>query len=231
LKYKLTPNTAGKSWQLLEYKASHGRNRFSQALEDYDLREYLRIPLLPLVGRLKERYIETKITEIEANSPLVRVHFENSIRSSGVILSQGWWDLDPERDYVLVEKQSEDLDAQGGRVGCRETVQYETIAGNPVLKTARSEYQTSRRKPQSRTIKLDSCQFGPPPLKVFELSTYGAFNPHDIASITKPPSKRIGILTWIACGWTGFGLLLALGSVLLKTRRPEMKREIPQVMP
>jgi hypothetical protein len=220
LRYKLAKNTADKSCQLLEYKASRGRNRFSNPIENIDLREYLRMPLLPLSGRSRGSNFETKITEIEANSPLVRVHFENSIKSSGVILSRGWWDLDPERDYALVENQSENLNAQGVYDSGHVTVQYETIAGNPVLKTARSEYQTPCRKPQSRTIQLDFCQFGPPAAKIFELSTYGDFHPSDIKTATEPPpSQCIGRLTWIACGWTCFGILLICGSMGIRICR------------
>ncbi len=221
VEFKLAKNTAENPWELVQYRACHGRKRPPHEIENTEHREYFWIPLRPLAGRSNGNMLETKITEIEATSGLVRMHFEKFIRSRAAALQRGWWDLDPQRDYVLVEEHCDALDAQGAAVGSsRIAVEYETIAGTPVLKTARTYDQSSRNALQW-TLRLESCKFGPPPAKIFELSAYGDFNPSNIKTITEPPAPiRVGIPAWIASGWMAAGLNDGFGFDAFRMCRP-----------
>ena len=232
LEFRLSQHTPDNSWQLQKYKVSNGRPRFARSSDNGDHRPYLWIPLYPLSGR-SNADLETKIREIEATSGLLRVHFENFVKPSETALSRGWWDFDPERNYVLIDERWENLDGQGGPVGSGfVTVEYETIEGHTVLKTAQIDYKTPHQKSQPRTVKLVSCKFGPPRSDVFELSSYGNFKPSDVEPLVElPPPTPIGVLTWIADGWTALGLTIVFGSIIRKLRRPTNEKQKATVLP
>ena len=147
----------------------------------------------------------------------MRISYEEKLCKKGESgLNRGWWDLDPERNYGLVEGKVDCFDDRESRISSNHiTVEYEDIDGTNVPKVARLEH-TTKEGTLVWTDEIKSCQFGPLPPKVFELATYGDFHvPPEI----NEPSYHIGILTWIAGASTLMGSLIVAGLSINKWRR------------
>lgn len=198
------------SWGLTWHKASKkGRKHAASFFENSVNRPDFEMVLRPL-GEISRNWTDTKIVEIgkSADHPdCIRVSWEVGEEPN----CRGWWDLDPKRDYVLIEERFESIDRDVSLGAGRTTVEYEEIGGVPVMKAATVDYQPKGHQSQSRTLKLESCKFGPPPAEIFELSHYGQFDPQAIKTVFPPvPPTYIGILFWVAAGWTILGLVMAV---------------------
>ena len=88
------------------------------------------------------------------------------------------------------------------------TIHYETIDGRHVPKTICEKVHGVDGGSTRHNESVESCQFRPPPAKVFELATYGDF---PLPNVTQEPSCRVHAFTWIAGGLTLLTLLLAGG--------------------
>ncbi|MGA2060140.1 MAG: hypothetical protein ABSG67_06635 [Thermoguttaceae bacterium] len=218
----LIKDAAGRPWRISRYTA-RDRQRYLDAIATIPENPlYLETSLDPL--QFQSYITEITITGIRLNNldhQFVRIYHERTFDRKNIALlpkrSRGWWDLDPQCDYGLVEGKFEDLDEQGNPTGSAHvTVEYETIDDRHVPKAVCSEHIASKGMSQQWTIKTESCQFGPPLAKVFELASYGDLHPK--ISMNKP-SSQIGILTWIASGCTLLDLLMATCLALNKLRR------------
>ena len=221
--FQLSKDEAGQPWRLNSFTARNRRIDLDAWQSSQGKQEYLRFPLLPLPYPLQwystEVATTTTITGIKVNnkdSKFMRISYEDKLFKKGTSgLIRGWWDLDPERNYGLVEAKFDYFDDKGSRVSSSHiTVAYEDIDGKLVPKMARNEH-TELKGTYIWTDEIKSCQFGPPPAKVFELTTYGDFK---VPPENNRPSEHIGILTWTASGCTLLGLLMASGLTLNKWR-------------
>jgi hypothetical protein len=219
--FGLIKDDPGKPWRISRYTARNRQKDLDSITTVPEDSLYLGAPLDPL--QLQPYVTEFAITGIRLNNAdhrFVRIYHERTIDRKNIALlpkrSRGRWDLDPQCDYGLVEGEFEDLDEQGNTTGSAHvTVEYETIEGRHVPKEIRSEHIASKGRSQEWTIEIESCRFGPPPPKVFELGTYGDLHP--TLSVNKP-SSPIGILIWIASGCTLLELLMASGLTMIKWR-------------
>jgi hypothetical protein len=219
--FRLSKDAAGRPWRISRYTARERQRDFGAISTISDIPLYLDASLDPL--QLQSCIVEVAITGILLNNPdsrFVRIYHERTFDMKKIApllkRSRGWWDLDPQCDYGLVEGKFDDLDEQGKSIGSGHiTVEYETIEGRLVPKMVHTESIASKGTSQQRTVKIESCQFGPPPAKVFELASYGDLHP--TISMNKP-SSQIGILTWIASGCTLLDLLMATCLTLNKLR-------------
>jgi cytochrome c553 len=210
----LIKDDADRPWRISRYTARDRQRDFDAITTIPEIQLYLETSLDPL--QLQSYITEVAITGIRLNDPdyrFVRIYHERTIDWKNIAprskRSRGWWDLDPQCDYGLVEGKFEDLDEQGNPTGSAHvTVEYETIDGRHVPKVVRSEHIASKSTSQQWTVKIESCRFGPPPPKVFELASYGDLHP--TISMNKP-SSQIEIFTWIASGCTLLELLIAAG--------------------
>ncbi|MGA2059835.1 MAG: hypothetical protein ABSG67_05095, partial [Thermoguttaceae bacterium] len=204
----LNKDTGEKSWRLA-YSARNRRLDHERTAGTTKGLDFLDIPLEPLHWQSDAKGIT--ITGIRADaldSHLVRISYEETFaRDNREARQQGWLDFDPQRDYGLVEGRFEDFDdKQTPAASWHATVQYETIDGKHVPKRVCSETLCANGELHRRTIEIETCQFGSPPANVFELTSYGDFR------VPEPPadsSAHVGILTWIASGFTLLTLLLA----------------------
>jgi hypothetical protein len=221
--FQLSKDEAGQPWRLNRFTARNRRIDLDAWQSSQGKQEYLRFPLHPLQYPLQwystEVATTTTITGINVNdkdSKFMRISYEVKLFKKGASgLNRGWSDLDPERNYGLVEAKFDYFDDKGSRVSSSHiTVEYEDIDGNNVPKVARNEH-TGKKGTVVWTDEIKSCRFGPPPAKVFELATYGDFQ---VPPEKNGPSEHIGILTWIASGCTLLGLLMASGLTLNKWR-------------
>jgi hypothetical protein len=212
--------TDNDAWQLRRYKQYDGVVKFPHWLDADNMWEHLRKPLLPLQGKLSADIYDTKIVEIETKPERIRIHFERYGKSDDAIHSRGFWELDARNNFVYAEGQYETIDRQGLSTSqSRGRVEYETIEGVSVMKTAHHEYRKSNEEQTLRTVKLGSCKFSPPPPDVFEIATYGKFDTSKFGQNEEPaPQVTLGILAWITGGWGMLGLLVLLGFTLLKNR-------------
>ena len=127
-------------------------------------------------------------------------------------------DLDPKYDCGTIEKKCDSFNEKGKpTLSTHATIHYETIDGRHVPKTIGWETRYAGGEATRRSITVESCSFGPPPAKVFELTSYGDFpmpkaSPEPSAHVgifARIAALHIGILAWIAGGLTLLTLLLA----------------------
>jgi hypothetical protein len=198
-------------WRLIWHEENKGRKRFPSFLEDPNNRPDFEVIFHP-ISEISNVGGERKIVEIGAppeRPDCIRVSWE----TGPDLIYRGWWDLDPKWNYILIDEQFDlYLGAQDKWFGKgRTSAEYEAIDGMPILKTGTLEYQPKGSVSQPRTLKLESFKFGPPPGEIFELSHYGQFDPQAIKTVFPPvPPTYIGILFWVATGWTILGLAMAV---------------------
>jgi hypothetical protein len=219
--FGLIKDKADRPWRISRYTARDRLRDFEAITTIPGIQLSLETSLDPL--QLQSYITQFAITGIRLINPdhrFVRIYHERTIDMKNIAhlpkRSRGWWELDPQCDYGLVEGKFEDLDEQGNPTGSAHvTVEYETIDGRHVPKAVHSEHIDTKGTSQQWTVKIESCRFGPPPPKVFELATYGDLHPTN--SVDKP-SSQIGIFTWIASGCTLLELLIAAGLSINKWR-------------
>ncbi len=233
--FVLRKEHADQPWQLHYYSAENRRKNLD-AYAVADNPKYLEVPLAPLERFPDMVGITTSITGIrmpDAHSRLARISYAHAFDFRGKMsVEQGWWDLDPARDFGLVEGRSEYPGAQDLPKGSTHVkVDYETIEGEHVPKVARQEMIGSSGSTVGvLTDTVESCRFGPPRPEVFELATYGDLHPPKRPS---EPVFSIGVFTWIAGGWTLLAFLalsIALTGLLrrpIRAPQPENDGSVP----
>jgi hypothetical protein len=145
----------------------------------------------------------------DAASQIVRVSFVQTREGGGRwARMQGWIDLDPTCGYGIIEKKFDCFDEKGNPTSSSHlAIHYETIDGRHVPKTMSSDDTDGMHGNSTRSkTTVESCRFGPPSAKVFELASYGDFSLPEPVRESPPP---VYTLTWVAGGFTLLTLLLA----------------------
>jgi hypothetical protein len=195
-----------KAWQLRSYSV---RSRESEVamprLREKPMPLWYPWPWLPSGPGLTITGIHAR----DADSRVVRVSYAETREGGGQwARMQGWIDLDPKYDYGIIEKKFDCFDDKGNPTSSSDvTIHYETIDGKRVPKTICSESHGLDGSSSRRETTVESCRLGPPPAKVFELSSYGDYPlpgpPHE-------PRFSVPMLTWVVGGFTLLALVLAL---------------------
>ncbi len=128
---------------------------------------------------------------------------------------QGWLDLDPKRGCSLVERRSDSFDEKESPTFSMHTkIDYETVDGRDVPKTICLESHGVDGGSTHHSMTIESCQFGLPPAKVFELASYGDFPLPK--SGQQPSAYRFA---WVASAFTLLAMLFGCCTTLMSVRR------------
>jgi hypothetical protein len=222
----LTAQKAGQSRRLYRY-ATSDTNDFCGYISD--MQRYLTFALDPLKFQYGTNITITGMEKKTSPSQILRVRYEAPLGKIGPW--RGWWDFDTEHDYALVDASVELRGvAKLGTVSRTIGVDYQSVDGRRIPKTSRWNVVTGDSH-VIHTATIESCKFAPPPRQVFELATYGKFDPQQFAatSAADPASRCVAVqvLAWIAGGCTLLGSLLAVGSA----RRSPAPRTAPDMGP
>jgi len=199
-----------KSWQLNRYSVQDCRNGVEMPRSSEDEKPmFLRYTFcLPPWWPKGPGLTITGMRARDADSQVVRVSFVETHAGGGQwARMQGWVDLDPDCACGIIERKSDSFDEKGNPPpSTHTTIHYETIDGRHVPKTICLETRGVDGGATRWSMTVESCNFGPPPAKVFEVASYGDF---PLPEPTHEPRFSIHTLTWVASGFTLLTLLLA----------------------
>jgi hypothetical protein len=206
--FGLTKKRDEKSWQLNGYSVRDRRSEVEMP-RPCEKPRFLSCPVgIPFWLSIGPGLTITGIRARDADSQVVRVSFVNISEGGGPWTKmQGWMDLDPKCAFGIIESKSDNSDEKGNATSfSHTTIHYKTIDGIHVPKNICWEGQTrgvdDGWNRSNRTV--ESCRFGPPPAKVFELASYGDFRPEP----RHEPRSPVYAFTWAAGGFTLLTLVL-----------------------